>query len=209
MKKKGFTLIELLATLVILSIVSGIAIMTVNKQYGKSKKQGAIESAKAYIKLFETYVLDFDLSLDDEEENKDITYKIYDCIYNVNHKTRVFNDTNENNDKQICWANDITEAQIYPSINDIISYTGSKPIGDYDYIEFRSGKVIQAYLTFKNANNDNEDSNNITVLYNGKKFQLFEETDNTSDYDYSGNDENQSKKLDITQDDNIQGVIEQ
>lgn len=75
MNKKGFTLVELLATLVILGIIVGITLITVNGGFGKAKDK----TEDAFISTLEDAL---DIYLDTDARSL-----TYEDTYRVIHKT--------------------------------------------------------------------------------------------------------------------------
>ncbi len=67
MNRKGFTLVELLATIAIMGILSGVAIMGVNRYLTKSKKQAYDTMEKSAYDAAVNYVVEHSVSFSGTE----------------------------------------------------------------------------------------------------------------------------------------------
>jgi len=122
MKVKGFTLIELLAVIVILAIIALIAVPIILDLIGNTKVSAVKRSAENYIDAVELYLVRSEI------DNNRVTL-------------------DRNNRYNVTTLTVIGEKN-YPSINDLVEITGSKPTGADDYVQLnQKGQVTDAKLT--------------------------------------------------------------
>ena len=127
MNKKGFTLVELLATLVILGIVVGITIVTVNSNYGNAKKK----TEGIFVKTLED-ALDIYL---DTSEVKGLNY-VADannkCILKKTHgESRLYRATKNKQNTNLTF-NDVLNSEYVPLVASELVNPANKDNDNYN-----------------------------------------------------------------------------